>query len=127
MKTSTDAKALLQNHITTKVIVGLSAQSGLFFLTEPSFDSAYAKIDTHLFVHLLRKMTSSAAFASFIQEISEVACRDLAAGPFQLFFQSISQVSQDPQDTTKSKIIDVITYNYLYSSLLPSLPVDVPE
>ena len=50
----------------------------------------------------------------------------MATDPFQLF-QSISQVTQDPQDSTKTERIDVITYNDLYSSLLPSLQVDVAE
>ena len=106
------------------MILGLSAQSGPFILTEPAFDSAYAKIDTNLFQALLKKNTYSAAFASFIQEISDVACHELATDPFQLF-QSISQVTQDPQDSTKIERIVVITYNDLYSSLLPSLQVDV--
>ena len=50
----------------------------------------------------------------------------MATDPFQLF-QSIIQVTQDPQDLSKSERIDVITYNDLYSSLLPSLQVDVAE
>ena len=36
-------------------------------------------------------------------------------------------MTQDPQDSSKSERIDVITYNDLYSSLLPSLQVDVAE
>lgn len=93
---------------------------------EPTFDSAYAKIDNNPFVALLKKNTYSTAFASFIQEILEVACHDLATDPFQLF-QSISQVTEDPQDSTKSECIYVITYNDLYNSLILSLQVDVAE
>ena len=36
-------------------------------------------------------------------------------------------MTQDPQDSSKSEWTDVITYNDLYSSLLPSLQVDVAE
>ena len=50
----------------------------------------------------------------------------MATDPFQLF-QSISQGTPNPEDATKNDRIDVVTYNDLYNSLLPSQSVDVPE
>ena len=53
-------------------------------------------------------------------------CHDLATDPFQVF-QSISQDSPNPEDSTKIGRIDVIVYNDLYHGILPSLPVVVAE
>ena len=74
----------------------------------------------------LKDNTYDVAFSSLLQEIAEVACHDLATDPFHLF-QLISQVTPNPEDSTKTDRIVVITYNDLYNSLIPSLPVDVLE
>ena len=126
IKSATDPISALRTHISSNILPGVSAQSGPFILTAPSFDSAYAQVDQPGFASKLKSNTYDAAFLSLLQEIAEVACHDLATDPFQLF-QSISQVTPNPEDSTKTDKIDVVTYNDLYNSLLPSLPVDVPE
>ena len=75
---------------------------------------------------MLIKNTYEAAFNSLHQEISEVACQEVATDPFQLF-RPISQVAPNLEDSSKVEMIDIATYNNLYNSLLPSLPIDVPE